>query len=196
MWLLWWPFGSHRHRRALEWVNRCDYVKEFNVTVSRLVVSARDRSTCACHCQGKPPIMPGVFKYFSSWHRLSYPSCHAPTHGSLMAEFVPHSSLLCSFPSVFVWPKIVLDYSSIFSFYPVGSQFQLKRIRLLNAFLSGTKHQSRTPVRKKALIMQLWQLPYLASPLHSSPSTFSTCSTAHSPSSISSSVLFRFHQFV
>lgn len=40
------------------------------------------------------------------------------------------------------WLKFVPDYFNTFSLYPVGSQFQMERIMLLNAFPFGTKLQS------------------------------------------------------
>lgn len=111
------------------------------------------------------PLCQGVFKCFSSAHRPSYPACPAPTHGTRMVEFVFLTLLL---PSHLFWFGLKLSWiiPAYFSFYPVGSLFQLKGISSLNTFLFGTKLQCHTPVKKKgALIMKVYQVRCLTSPL-------------------------------
>lgn len=46
------------------------------------------------------------------------------------------------------WLEIVLDYFNTFSLYPVGSQFQVGRITLVNTFPFSTKLQSHSPVKR------------------------------------------------
>lgn len=65
-------------------------------------------------------------------HLLSMRHCAPPSPSSLLFLF---------------WLKIVLDYFNTFSLYPVGSQFQVERITLVNTFPFGTKLQSHSQVK-------------------------------------------------
>lgn len=51
------------------------------------------------------------------------------------------------YPLFSFWLKIDLDYSNMFSLYPVGNQFHVKRIMLANLFPCGTKLHSHSPVK-------------------------------------------------
>lgn len=76
-----------------------------------------------------------------------------------------------------LWLKIGLDYFNTFSLYPIGSQFQVERITLVNTFPFGAKLPSHSPLKKGAMIRKLCQANYLTSPLTS----HSTLSAPFSP---------------
>lgn len=98
----------------------------------------------------------------------------------------PPTLALLLFLQFLFWLEIVLDYFNTFSLYPVGSQFQVGRITLVNTFPFGTKLQSHSPVKEsldKKIVSST--LPHLTAhlSLNTPSSQFPPCFVPTIPSS-------------